>query len=418
MAVFRPFRAIRPAPLYAAAVAALPYDTMSSAEARERVRGNPYSFLHVDKAEIDLPEGIDLYADAVYQTAAANLSRMCADGIFVQDAENCFYIYQQTWRGRTQTGLVGCASIDDYKNNIIKKHELTHPDKETDRIRHVTACNANTGPIFLMYRDSQGTADLLERWKSEHTSVCAFTDSAGVAQQIWVVDDAAYIDALKNRFAATDSLYIADGHHRCASAYRVGMRKRGAAGEAYDPNAAYNYFLAVAFPENQLQIMDYNRVVRDLNGLTTESFLAKLQDLFAVEIVGKTGEPYHPENTHYFGMYLDGVWYRCRARRGLFDADDPVARLDVEILQKNVLAPLLGIQDPRRDKRIAFVGGIRGLEELERRCRTDMKIAFAMYATTTRELMDIADSGNIMPPKSTWFEPKLLSGLFVHDLEG
>jgi len=417
MAVFRPFRAIRPRPALAGQVAALPYDTMNSAEARQRA--NPLSFLHIDKAEIDLPEGTGLYDDVVYETAAANLQRWRDEGVFVQDGQPQFYIYRQAWRGRTQTGLVGCAAIDDYRNGVIKKHELTHPDKEADRIRHVTACNANTGPIFLLYRDGEGIARLLDDWCDTHACECSFEGPDAAVQTIWPVTDGELTQTLQNAFTATNGLYIADGHHRTASAYNVGCAKREA-NPGYTGEEEFNFFLAVAFPEEQLSILDYNRVVRDLNGLSATAFLSRLEALFAVEYYGPMGTPYRPEGTHTFGMFLDGRWYKLRARRGSFDARDPVACLDVEILQKNLLAPVLGIRDPRRDHRIEFIGGIRGPEELERRCRpgaNDMRIAFAMFPTTTGELMAIADSGNIMPPKSTWFEPKLLSGLFIHELE-
>jgi uncharacterized protein (DUF1015 family) len=313
---------------------------------------------------------------------------------------------------------VGCASIDDYRGNVIKKHELTRPDKETDRIRHVTACNANTGPIFLAYRDTQGVAALLSRWCAAHPSECRFeaAQASGALQEIWPVTDHSLTRTLQSAFAAMPSLYIADGHHRCASAFHVGMRRRDAC-PGFTGEEEFNFFLAVAFPENQLTIWDYNRVVRDLNGLSPGAFLSRLEDLFECG-PAPAAAPYRPEGPHFFGMYLDGQWHRLRARRGSFDERDPVARLDVTILQQNLLAPLLGINDPRRDRRIEFIGGIRGLEELERRCRPgDMRVAFAMHPTTTAELIDIADSGNIMPPKSTWFEPKLLSGLFIHDLE-
>ena len=419
MAVFRPFRAIRPQPALAERVAALPYDTMNSAEARQRVQGNPLSFLHIDKAEIDLPQGTGLYDDIVYETAAANLSRAREDGVFTQDPEPRFYIYRQTWRGRTQTGLVGCAAIDDYRDGVIVKHELTRPDKEADRIRHVTACNANTGPIFLLYRDEQGTARLLSEWCDTHEHESRFEGPGKAMQEIWPVTDAALAETLQSAFAATPALYIADGHHRCASAYHVGMNLR-AQNPGFTGAEEFNFFLAVAFPEEQLTILDYNRVVRDLNGLSGAAFLSRLEALFDVEYFAPAGTPYRPEGTHYFGMFLDGKWYKLRARRGSYDARDPVACLDVEILQKNLLAPVLGIRDPRRDHRIEFIGGIRGPEELERRCApgaNDMRAAFAMFPTTTAELMAIADSGNIMPPKSTWFEPKLLSGLFIHELE-
>jgi len=418
MAVFRPFRAIRPRPALAGQVAALPYDTMNSAEARQRVQGNPLSFLHIDKAEIDLPEGTGLYDDIVYETAAANLQRWRDEGVFVQDERPQYYIYRQTWRGRTQTGLVGCAAIDDYRNNVIKKHELTHPDKEADRIRHVTACNANTGPIFLAYRDGQGVAAMLDDWCDTHECECGFEGPDAAVQAIWPITDAAVAETLQSAFAATPSLYIADGHHRTASACNVGMAKRES-NPGFTGEEEFNFFLAVAFPEEQLSILDYNRVVRDLNGLSGQAFLSRLEALFDVEYHAPAGQPYRPEAAHYFGMLLDGNWYRLRARRGSFDARDPVACLDVEILQKNLLGPVLGIRDPRRDHRVEFIGGIRGPAELERRCRpgaNDMRVAFAMFPTTIAELIAIADSGNIMPPKSTWFEPKLLSGLFIHEL--
>ncbi|MDR1735021.1 MAG: DUF1015 family protein [Oscillospiraceae bacterium] len=419
MAVFRPFRAIRPQPQVAAEVAALPYDTMSSAEARVYVADKPLSFVHIDKAEVDLPPETDLYDAAVYACAASTLQRQIGEGIFRQDDSPCYYIYRQTWQGRTQTGLVGCAAIDDYRDNIIKKHELTHPEKETDRIKHVTACNANTGPIFLTYRDTRGVADILNEQAGAAAPEVEFTQG-GVLQQIWPISDAQTIEQLRAAFAATPFLYIADGHHRCASAYRVGSARREAAraaGQQIPPEAESNFFLAVAFPAGQLKIMDYNRVVKDLNGQSRAEFLSRLDAGFDVEAIGGKGQPYIPEAGHFFGMYLDGVWHKCRMRRGTFDPRDPVGALDVSILQENLLAPILGVKDPRRDKRIEFIGGIRGWQELERRCAEDMRIAFLMYPTTVEELMRIADSGNIMPPKSTWFEPKLLSGLFIHDLE-
>jgi len=418
MAVFRPFRAIRPRPALSARVAALPYDTMSSAEARALVKNNPLSFLHIDMAEIDLPEGIDPYSDVVYETAAMNLRRQIAEGVYTQDVAARFYIYRQTWKGRVQTGLTGCASIDDYRNDVIKKHELTHPHKETDRIRHVTACNANTGPIFMLYRDSRGVAALLDQWCAEHPCESSFEGPGGVTHEIWPITDMALTGTLQASFDATPAFYIADGHHRCASAAHVGFARR-AMNPAHTGDEEYNFFLAVAFPSEQLAILDFNRAVKDLNGLTAAAFLSRVEDLFFLESYGLTGTPYHPESRHHFGMFLDGQWYKLRARRGTFNAKDPVLSLDVEILQRNLLAPILGIKDPRRDHRVEFIGGIRGLEELERRCTNpdDMRVAFAMHPTTVDELMAIADNGDIMPPKSTWFEPKLLSGLFIHDLE-
>lgn len=417
MAVFRPFRAVRPQPNLAAQVAALPYDTMSSAEARQRTQGNPLSFLHIDKAEIDLPEGTGLYDDIVYATAAANLQRMQDTGVFLQDSTPLYYIYRQTWRGRTQTGLVGCASIDDYRDNVIKKHELTRAEKEADRIRHVAACNANTGPIFLAYKDSQGAADLLDAYCSANPSESRFDGPDNALQEIWAIRDDALAQQLLQAFAAMDALYIADGHHRCASAYQVGLQKRASCA-SFTGEEEFNFFLAVSFPEEQLTILDYNRVVRDLNGLSEAEFLTRAGAAFDVTPVSSVGTPYHPQGTHDFGMLLGGQWYRLQAKPGTYDPADPVGCLDVEILQTNLLAPVLGIADPRTDSRIEFIGGIRGLEELERRCQPgDMQVAFAMFPTTMAELMAIADSGNTMPPKSTWFEPKLLSGLFIHELD-
>ena len=413
MAIFKPFRAVRPLPAYAAQVAALPYDVMNSAEAAEMAQGKPYSFLHVDKAEIDLPAGTDLYSDAVYARARENLARLEADGICAQDPAPMFYIYRQVMNGRSQTGLVGCASIDDYLENRIKKHELTRADKEADRIRHVDTCDANTGPIFLTYRPQATVKALLEGWKASHAPVYDFTTDDGVGNTVWVVDDPAAVAEISALFAGIDALYIADGHHRCASAVKVGLKRRAAKPD-YDGTEEFNFFLSVLFSCDELAIMDYNRVVKDLNGYTAEGFLDALQKAFTVEAVGSA--PYHPEALHTFGLLLDGVWYRLTAKDGSFDAADPVAALDVSILQKNVIAPLLGIDDPRTDKRIDFVGGIRGLAELERRVRTDMRLAFSMYPTSLEELMAIADAGQIMPPKSTWFEPKLLSGLFIHKL--
>ena len=420
MAVFRPFRAIRPRADLAPQVAALPYDTMSSAEARVRAAGNPHSFLHIDMAEIDLPEGTDQYSDIVYQTAAANLRRFIEEGTFQQDDRPQFYIYRQSWRGRVQTGLVGCASIDDYRNGVIKKHELTVAAKEADRIRHVTACNANTGPIFLAYRDEQGIAKKLSAWCEAHPAEYDFM-ADDMRQECWPITDPVLIAQLEADFAATDALYIADGHHRSASAVQVGFARREQT-PGFSGDEEFNFFLAVSFPEDQLKILDYNRVVQDLNGLSAAEFLGRVENQFDMQLHGPAGSPYQPEAAHHVAMFLDGQWYRLRARRGTFDPKDPVARLDVEILQRNLLAPVLGIKDPRRDKRIAFIGGIRGLGELERRCAHpqdggDMRVAFAMYPPSMKELFDIADSGNIMPPKSTWFEPKLLSGLFIHDLE-
>lgn len=414
MAIFRPFKAIRPLPDKAQEVAALPYDVMSSAEAKEMVKGKPYSFLHVDKAEIDfdpIPENI--YTKEIYLKAKENLQKLVSDGVCKEDESPCFYIYRQIMNGRSQTGLVGCTAIDDYINNIIKKHELTRADKEADRINHVDYCDANTGPIFLTYKKNDGISSLVEEWKTSHKPVYDFVTDDGVENTVWVIDDKNAIEKISAGIAATDYLYIADGHHRAASAVKVGLKRREKHPD-YTGEEEFNYFLAVLFPKDELEIMDYNRVIKDLNGHSEEEFMNLLSEKFTVEKVGN--KAYHPEKKHAFGMFLDGTWYKLSAKDGTFDKNDPVAQLDVSILQDNVISPIFGINDPRTDKRIDFIGGIRGLGELERRVNTDMKVAFSMYPTTLDDLTDIADAGKIMPPKSTWFEPKLLSGLFIHKL--
>lgn len=413
MAIFKAFRAVRPAADKAARVAALPYDVMNSDEAREMVKGNPYSFLHVDKAEIDLAPGVDLYSDAVYAKAKENLDKLLADGVCQKDDAPCFYIYRQTMGGRSQTGLVGCAGIDDYINNVIKKHELTRADKEQDRINHVDRCDANTGPIFLAYRKDAEVSGIVNDWQRAHAPVYDFT-ADGVGNTVWVIDDAGVNARITAAFARIPNLYIADGHHRCASAAKVGQMRR-AARPGYTGEEEFNFFLCVAFPADELAIMDYNRVMKDLNGLTEAEFLAKIGEKFTVAEYAGQG-PARPGKKHEFGMYLGKKWYTLSAKPGTFAASDPVASLDVSILQNNLIAPVLGITDPRTDKRIDFVGGIRGLGELERRAQSDMCLAFAMFPTSLDELMAIADAGKIMPPKSTWFEPKLLSGLFIHQL--
>jgi len=415
MAIFKPFRAVRPLPEYAAAVAALPYDVMNSAEAREMVKGKPYSFLHVDKAEIDLPPDVNLYAPEVYLKAKENLEKLADNGICAADGQPCFYIYRQIMNGRSQTGLVGCASIDDYLNNIIKKHELTRADKEADRTNHVDYCDANTGPIFLTYREDKVLSALVEDFKQNNKPVYDFVTDAGVANTVWVVNNPALIAKISGKFAQTDYLYIADGHHRAASAVKVGLKRR-AAKPGFSGTEEFNFFLAVAFPQNELAIMDYNRLIKDLNGLTAQAFIEKISGKFTVE-PEEPGKPYKPCEKQTFGMYLEGKWYKLKAKPGTFDKDNPVERLDVSILQNNLISPVLGIADPTTDKRIDFVGGIRGLGELERRANDDMVLAFSMFPTTLDDLMAIADAGEIMPPKSTWFEPKLMSGLFIHRLE-
>ncbi|HCF71259.1 MAG TPA: DUF1015 domain-containing protein [Syntrophomonas sp.] len=414
MAIVRPFRALRPRPELAAQVAALPYDVMNSDEAREMVKGNPYSFLHVDKAEIDLDPGLDLYDEKVYLKAGENLQKMAEDQVLVEDTQPCFYIYRQVMNGREQTGLVACASIDDYLNNIIKKHENTRADKEADRIKHVDYCDANTGPIFLTYRAQPEIAAVIKKWTEHKKPIYDICSDDGISHIIWLIDDRAVNARLQELFQAVKYLYIADGHHRCASAVRVGQMRRQEH-PAYSGQEEFNYFLAVIFPDNELHIMDYNRVVKDLNGLSETAFLDAVGRKFDITPCSDRG-PYRPECKHRIGMYLQGRWYTLKVREGSFPADDPVERLDVSILQNQLLRPILGIDDPRTDKRIDFIGGIRGLQELERRVEAGMAVAFSMYPTEIEDLMDIADAGKVMPPKSTWFEPKLRSGLFIHKL--
>lgn len=413
MSTIKPFRAIRPKTDLAERVAALPYDVMNSEEARQMVTGNPYSFLHVDKAEIDLSPDIDLYDEKVYQKARENMDNMIAEGVLQQDAQANFYIYRQIMEGRSQTGIVACCSIDEYLGNKIKKHEFTRADKEQDRIKHVNICDANTGPIFLTYRSREDINAMIEKW-CQSTPTYNFQSEDGIGHIVWVIDDQQTVTNLQKCFQQVEELYIADGHHRCASGVKVGQMRR----EQYPDftgEEEFNSFLAVIFPDKDLKIMDYNRVVKDLNGLTTAEFFTAVEEKFSITKTGSTN-PYKPQAKHTFGMYIDGQWYELKAHTGTFTADDPVDRLDVSILQKNLLRPILGIEDPRTDKRIDFIGGIRGLEELERRVNEGMAVAFSMYPVTIQDLMDIADAGQVMPPKSTWFEPKLRSGLFIHKL--
>lgn len=414
MATIRPFMGIRPAAEYAAEVAALPYDVMNSEEARAMVEGKPYSFLHIDKAEIDLPLGTDVYSDAVYAKAKENLEDMIAKGIFIQDLLPNLYIYRLTMNGKSQTGLVVCTSIDEYLNGTIKKHELTRADKEADRIRHVDTLNANTGPIFLAYKGSQTASSIIEGWKAANAPIYDFVSEDGIGHTVWMIDSDTEIGILVNAFRHVESFYIADGHHRNASAVKVGLKRR-AERELYSGDEEFNYYLSVLFPAEELHIMDYNRVVKDLNGHSAAEFLELLKDAFDVAPYDGEGQ-YHPQKPHTFGLYLEGKWYALTTKAAYISAD-PVSGLDVSILQEHVLSPLLAIGDPRTDKRIDFVGGIRGLGELEKRVDSgEMKLAFSLYPTSMDELMRVADAGLTMPPKSTWFEPKLRSGLFLHDL--
>lgn len=412
MAKIRPFRAVRPAPALADRVAALPYDVMSSEEAREMVAGNPYSFLHVDKAEIDLPRETGPYDDIVYQTARDNLRRMIAEGVFIREQQPCFYVYRQIMDGRSQTGVVACAAIDDYIDDVIKKHELTRPEKEDDRCKHVDVCDAQTGPIFLTYHARPGVNAVVSAAMAAAPLYDFVSDH--VRQTVWIIDSAADIETLVAEFAAAGCLYIADGHHRTASAVRVGKMRR-AQHPGYSGDEEFNYFLSVLFPDEQLYIMDYNRVVKDLNGLSEAEFLAKTAEKFTVLPYQGEG-PCRPPRHHSVGMYLGGKWYLLEAKPGSYEENDIVAQLDVNVLQQNLLTPILGIGDPRTDKRIEFIGGIRGLQYLADQVDAGAAVAFAMFPTSIDELIRIADAGRLMPPKSTWFEPKLLSGLFIHEL--
>lgn len=409
MADIRPFRAIRPAKGLERSIAALPYDVYNRQEAKAAVADAPHSFLRIDRAETQLPDEVDTYDERVYQKAKELLDAQIKKGEFVQENSPCFYLYQLVMDGRSQTGIVACASIDDYENGIIKKHENTRADKEEDRIRHVDTLNAQTGPIFLAYRDRE---DLREIVKSnlEREPLYDFVSEDGISHRVFIIDreDMAKIAAI---FKDMGNIYIADGHHRCASAVKVGQKRR-AEHPGYTGEEEFNYFLSVLFPDSELLIMDYNRVVRDLSGLTAEQFLGKLSEMFVVE---ESSTPVHPGKKGEMGLFLKERWYLLKADDKL-KSDDPVKNLDVSILQDNVLNPILGIEDPKTDKRIDFVGGIRGLSELERRVHTDMQAAFAMYPTSIGELFAVADAGLLMPPKSTWFEPKLRSGLFIHSL--
>ncbi|MCM8711954.1 DUF1015 family protein [Clostridium sp. SYSU_GA19001] len=414
MAVIRPFKALRPTKDLAEKVAALPYDVMNSDEAREMTKNNPYSFLHVDKAEIDLEKGIDLYDKKVYEKARENLYKMADEGIFIEDETPRLYIYRQIMNGRMQTGVVACTSIDDYMNNIIKKHEHTRADKEQDRINHVDYCDANTGPIFLTYKAVDEIENIVSKW-TQKEPVYNFISEDGISHIVWIVECSKDIEKLCELFKNVNYLYIADGHHRAASAVKVGQLRRKQ-NPNYTGEEEFNFFLSVIFPDKDLYIMDYNRVVKDLNGLSHEEYMLKVSEKFEISLYEGKG-PYKPSERHTYGMYLNGKWYKLSAKEGTYNPEDPVDRLDVSILQNNLLSSILGIEDPRTDKRIDFVGGIRGLEELQKRVDEGMSVAFSMYPTTIKDLMDIADAGEVMPPKSTWFEPKLRSGLFIHKLK-
>jgi len=415
MAIIRPFKGVRPNPEMASAIAALPYDVMNSMEAREMTKDNPLSFLYIDRPELNFPPGQNMYADEVYEKAREVYESMKAKKEFIQDAEPVLYIYQQTMDGRKQMGLVAATSIDEYLNNTIKKHELTRKEKEEDRIRHVDAMDANTGPIFLTYRGKAHISALIKDWAAKHAPVYDFVSEDNVGHTVWVIDCAEVIKALSDAFASdVGALYIADGHHRNASAVAVGLKRR-TQNPNYTMEDELNYYLSVIFPADELAIMDYNRVVKDLNGLSKDEFIAKLKEKF--DVSEWSGGAYKPEARHMFGVYVDGAWYKLVAKPEFIKETDPVESLDVSILQSQVLTPILDIKDPRTDARVDFVGGLRGLGELERRVDSgNMAAAFSMFPTSMDELMAISDADKLMPPKSTWFEPKLRSGLFIHEL--
>ena len=414
MADIRPFKAYRPAPLKVDKIAALPYDVYNRQEAREVVSKNPDSFLAIDRPETFFEPGHDMYAPEVYERAAKELRSRMDKGDFIQDDENCYYIYELTFKGRSQTGIVALSSIDDYLNGVIKKHENTREEKEKDRIDHVYTCKAQTGPIFLCYRQNATISEIIERVKSVDTPIYDFVSEGNVRNRVWVMDDEDENNMISRVFTTINDIYIADGHHRCASAVKVGLKMRQEGEGKLKGKQQSDYFLSVLFPDSELMIMDYNRVVKDLNGLSKEAFLDKLSEKFDLS---PSKEPVHPSKKAEFGMYLDKNWYRLTAHKDILK-EDAVEGLDVSVLQNEVLSPILGIGDPRTDKRIDFVGGIRGLSELEKRADNDMCLAFSMYPTSISELFDVADAGRLMPPKSTWFEPKLLSGLFIHDICG
>ena len=411
MVQVKPFRAIRPAGELAERVACLPYDVMNRREAGAMAAGNPYSFLHISRSEIDLPETVDDHAPEVYQQAQANLERFQAEGTLVTEAAPCFYIYRLTMQGRPQTGLVACTAVDDYLENRIKKHEFTRPVKEQDRIDHFAACGCHTEGVLLTYRHIDAITALLDAWMAAHAALYDFTAPDGIRHELWVIDDVQLAQDIEQRFSEVDALYIADGHHRSASAARVCQMYRERHPD-FTGNEDFNYFLAVIFPDDQLRIMDYNRVVKDLADYDSAGFLQALAQHFTIE---KQIAPYHPEAKHIFGLYLDETWYKLPAHPDICP-NDVTEGLDCAILQNTVLGPILGITDPRKDSRIDFIGGIRGLEGLEARCHDDMRLAFALYPTDITDVLDVADSGRVMPAKSTWFEPKLASGLFLHKL--
>lgn len=412
MSQLKPFRAHRPKPELAAQVAAVPYDVVNTLEARELAKGNPHSFLHVGRPEIDLPDGTDIHSDQVYALGVANLKRLIEEGTLLHEEAPCLYVYQQRMGDHAQAGLVGLCSVEEYETGAIKRHEFTRQDKEDDRTRHVTEQAANAEPVFLAYRAVPYIDRIVDEVRKGQPAYDVVTPD-GIGHTVWVIREEALVLELVNLFNGVPALYIADGHHRTAAAIRYAQARRQATAKPTGEEP-FESFMAVVFPHDQLQIMDYNRLVKDLNGLTSDTFLAKVKERFDVAPATHRS----PQGPTAFGMYLGGTWYELKAKPGTFPASDPVLGLDVSILQENLLAPILGIQDPRTDTRIDFVGGIRGMDELERRVKEGYAVAFSLYPTSLTQLMSVADAGEVMPPKSTWFEPKLRSGLLVRMYEG
>ena len=413
MATVRPFRAVRPEKRYAEQVASLPYDVMSREEAAGMASGKPYSFLHISRSEIDLPPHEDPYSAVVYEKGRENLAALIKEGALIREEKPMFYIYRQAMGGREQTGLVCCVAVDEYIDGTIKKHELTRIEKELDRINHFDVCNANTEPVFLAYRDDKRIRSLVEGFVSNHEAEYDFKLPDGVRHILWRAPEDYFINSVCGLFKETPALYIADGHHRSAAACKAGIKRRGQ-NPGYGGGEEFNFFMAVVFPDTDLKIFDYNRTVKDLNGMTAEGFVEALESA-GIDVEKKGRSVCRPDRKHVFGMFLEGNWYKLSLPASMVP-DGAIESLDVSVLQNTVLGPLLGIGDPRTDKRIDFIGGIRGLEELEKRVNEDMKVAFAVYPVEIEDLFKVADSGEIMPPKSTWFEPKLGSGLFVHEL--
>lgn len=413
MAIVKPFRGLRPPPEISKDLSCLPYDVMNSEEAASMAEGKECSLLHITRSEIDLPKGIDVHSPEVYAKSVENFSKWIEKGWLVQDGEPHFYIYAQTMGRRTQYGIVGCAAVDDYLNGVIKEHELTRPDKEEDRMVHIRTNNANMEPVFFAYPAVKEIDTIVKKITDNEKPEYDFVSADGFGHHFWVVKDAATNKKIEKLFAEkVPFTYVADGHHRTAAAALVGKEKR-AKNPGYNGKEEFNFFMAVHFPDNQLQIIDYNRLIKDLNGLSSTEFITKLEKGF--EVVKRGEEIYKPTKLHEFSMYIDGNWYSLNAKEGTYNDNDPIGALDVTLLTEQVLAPLLDIQDLRRSKRIDFVGGIRGLGELKRRVDSgEMRVAFALYPVSMKQLITIADSGNIMPPKTTWFEPKLRSGLAIH----